>query len=572
MVLVLAMIFSAMLGVMSFAEAETPEAPKELVVSAANLEFNTAVYLYIAVDYSQFGSAAGVSLKITNNKTGEVVVLNPATDITAPANCVAFKYDTIGAKNMGDELTLQALKDGEACGESKVYSILEYALVAQGQGNTKLTNLMVAMLAYGANAQKVMKHEGTYDLSKDYTFVKVTGLASLADSATKAIVERGTKVSATASSADVVWYDQYIQRQGNLSGASVELDTSKSYQSFVALPSSAVGAADGELNGATITGSGVWGVSYKTAGVTATSVLKQEGASVCPDCDRGRITKCTATGCKGTNTNGKDGCAACAYTGYTENCKTCGGTAVLGTATGSMPAWFSGSPGTTARKGDHYGWAPGYFIFGHGYTFRSSKFSSSAVTIAKASKVFTFSITIAADSNDLDCLDYLAWRNGGQGHIAAPNGVLNSGGRLNFLRGDKNGTIYAGSNVACTAVGQTVLLATSSVSGEGPGSFVTVHIVFDFTNEAACPVCGGDGKSGTKNDTDCTACGKDGKCNTMTYYVGESTAPVATVVCPVSDTFFTAGSFDASGTAVAGTVSYMKSMVVTKGNITDYFK
>ena len=175
MVLVLAMIFSAMLGVMSFAEAEAPEAPKELVVSAANLEFNTAVYLYIAVDYSQFGSAAGVSLKITNNKTGEVVVLNPSTDITAPANCVAFKYDTIGAKNMGDELTLQALKDGEACGKSKVYSILEYALKAQGQGDEKLSNLMVAMLAYGANAQKVMKHEGSYDLSKTWGFISVVG-------------------------------------------------------------------------------------------------------------------------------------------------------------------------------------------------------------------------------------------------------------------------------------------------------------------------------------------------------------------------------------------------------------
>ena len=217
MVLVLAMIFSAMLGVMSFAEAETPEAPKELVVSAANLEFNTAVYLYIAVDYSQFGSAAGVSLKITNNKTGEVVVLNPATDITAPSNCVAFKYDTIGAKNMGDELTLQALKDGEACGKSKVYSILEYALVAQGQGNEKLSNLMVAMLAYGANAQKVMKHEGSYDLSKEYSFTKLTAGAYFEDGSTKVIMSEGSapKTATIAGATDkTAWYNTNLDNLG----------------------------------------------------------------------------------------------------------------------------------------------------------------------------------------------------------------------------------------------------------------------------------------------------------------------------------------------------------------------
>ncbi len=175
LVLVLAMIFTAMLGVVSFAEAETPAEPKELVVSSASLEFGTAVYLYIAVNYSEIGSAAGVTLQITNNKTGEVVVLDPATDISAPADSVAFKYDTIGAKNMGDELTLQALKDGVPSGESKIYSILEYALVAQGQGDEKLSNLMVAMLAYGANAQKVMNHEGTYDLAKTWGYISVVG-------------------------------------------------------------------------------------------------------------------------------------------------------------------------------------------------------------------------------------------------------------------------------------------------------------------------------------------------------------------------------------------------------------
>ena len=174
LVLVLAMLFTAMLGVISFGEGET-EATPVLEVSQANLEFGNAVYLYIAVDHSQFETVPAITLKITNNKTGDEVVLSPSTAITAPTNCVAFKYDDLGAKNMGDELTIQALKDGEPSGEPKTYSILEYALKAQAQGDAKLSALMVAMLAYGANAQTVYSHQGTYDLSKTWGLVVVSG-------------------------------------------------------------------------------------------------------------------------------------------------------------------------------------------------------------------------------------------------------------------------------------------------------------------------------------------------------------------------------------------------------------
>ena len=145
LVLVLAMVLSAMLGVVSFAEeAEEPTATLE--VTQANLEFSNSVYLYIAVDYSAIGSADGITLKITNNKTGKSTVLAPNSKITAPTGCVAFKYIDLGSKNMGDELTLQALKDGKASGAAKTYSVLEYALKAQGKGDAKLTKLMDAML------------------------------------------------------------------------------------------------------------------------------------------------------------------------------------------------------------------------------------------------------------------------------------------------------------------------------------------------------------------------------------------------------------------------------------------
>ena len=94
LVLVLAMAFSAMLGITSFAEDAGV-----LVVSQASLEFADNVYLLIAVDYSAVGSADGITLKIKNNKTGEESNIDaPASDITAPTGCVAFKYDDIGAK------------------------------------------------------------------------------------------------------------------------------------------------------------------------------------------------------------------------------------------------------------------------------------------------------------------------------------------------------------------------------------------------------------------------------------------------------------------------------------------
>ena len=213
-ILVLAMAFALMLGVMPLA---ADEATPELSVSAANLEFSNAVYLYIAVDYSQFGSASGITLQITNNVTGATAVLSPNTKIAAPSNCVAFKYTNLGAKNMGDELTLQALKDGEPSGEAKTYSILEYALVAQGEGDAKLTNLVNAMLAYGSKAQIVNKHKGTYDLSKEYSFTKLTAGAYFEDGSTKVIMSEGdaTKTATIAGATDkTCWYNTNLKNLG----------------------------------------------------------------------------------------------------------------------------------------------------------------------------------------------------------------------------------------------------------------------------------------------------------------------------------------------------------------------
>ena len=65
LILVLAMAFSLMLGVIPSAE----EAVGELDISEARVIFGDVVYLLIAVDYTA-ADAEGITLQITNNKTG----------------------------------------------------------------------------------------------------------------------------------------------------------------------------------------------------------------------------------------------------------------------------------------------------------------------------------------------------------------------------------------------------------------------------------------------------------------------------------------------------------------------
>ena len=208
------MAFSLMLAIIPHAE---DVASGDLVISQANLEYAESVYLLVAVNYTAAGSAEGVSLQVTNNKTGEVSVFTPDSSIAAPAGCVAFKLTELGAKNMGDELKLQALKDGKASGESKVYSILEYALKAKNQGDEKLTNLVTAMINYGAKAQKAWNYEGTYDLADtSYSFVKLIG-AKFADGTSKAIMKAGDEaLSATGvgATATTCWYNTELDNLG----------------------------------------------------------------------------------------------------------------------------------------------------------------------------------------------------------------------------------------------------------------------------------------------------------------------------------------------------------------------
>ena len=193
LILSLIFVFSAMIGVIP----ATAEGEATLEVTHAKLELGNAPYLYFAVNYSDFDSYEGIQLKVTNKKTNNTHIYEPLTDVEAPEGCVAFKYLAINWQEMGDELSVQAMKDGKNCGEAKTYSVLEYALKAQSLGDAALSELMVAMLNYGANMQNVMKHAGTYDLFKTYSLVEVQG--GKINKESKIIVERGVKVTASFS-------------------------------------------------------------------------------------------------------------------------------------------------------------------------------------------------------------------------------------------------------------------------------------------------------------------------------------------------------------------------------------
>ena len=222
--LVFAMLFSAFVGIVSFAGAE--DSKPELKVAYANIELANAVYLYIAVDYSDFGSKDGVKLKVTNNVSGVTTTLSPSSKIAAPAGCVAFRYTNIGLTNMGDELTIQAYKDGVASGEAKTYSLLEYALKVHENGSELLVELVEGMIKVGASQQKLSGNYGTYNLGKQWALVVASGAT-----VRKAIVERGSEMALTPKDSDRTAL--YTSALGRLTGNTVV--ASEAYQSYLFL-------------------------------------------------------------------------------------------------------------------------------------------------------------------------------------------------------------------------------------------------------------------------------------------------------------------------------------------------
>ena len=238
LILVLAMLATAMLGITSFAEEEASVATASdaLPVCSARVEFGNTVYLHVAV---KADSADGLKLTITNtvlddDDPDKTVTLDPDTSIDAPDGCIAFRYGKLGAKNMGDKLSLQA-SQGDVVGKAKTYSILEYALTAENENNAELTALVKAMIKYGAKAQVAFGHTGTYALDKSY------GLVSAARSNEgKYIEEIGTTVSFTADTAKTG--DNAVLYDASLTKANSTMTVSKAYKKLVYIGDSQITA------------------------------------------------------------------------------------------------------------------------------------------------------------------------------------------------------------------------------------------------------------------------------------------------------------------------------------------
>ena len=223
LILTLTLLLSAMLGVTSSAEGESGA---ELDITSANLQFASTVYLLVSVDYSAYGidengAMSAVTLTVTGKDGVESAPLSADAEVMAtegfPEGAVGFKYTDLGAKNMGDELTLQAYYNGEKSGDPSVYSVLEYTIKAKETypSDTALALVCDTLIAFGAEAQKSFGYTGDFDLSKNHSLVKLIGGATFSNGLTKAILEEGTESDLTASHytfcKDVIWYNTKMQ-------------------------------------------------------------------------------------------------------------------------------------------------------------------------------------------------------------------------------------------------------------------------------------------------------------------------------------------------------------------------
>ena len=203
--LVLAMLFSALLGVTSFA---ADEEPAKLDIKSANIEFASTVYLLIAVDYTgvyatEAAALAGVKLTVDG------VELTPDKALTededTPDNTVAFKYTKLSAQEMGNELEIKAYAGNNTeADDTTYYSVLEYTICAKSlySDDALLMAVIDTMLNFGAEAQKAFLAEGEtvatkydFDLAKEHGIAIVGGATAESN---KILAEVGTTVSPVA--------------------------------------------------------------------------------------------------------------------------------------------------------------------------------------------------------------------------------------------------------------------------------------------------------------------------------------------------------------------------------------
>ena len=608
-ILALALLISAFVCIVPTAEEERTGS---LEICSANLQFGSNIYLMVAVDYSDLydsydAAKAGVTVKITE-KNGRETILTADDSVAEtdgfPTNSVGFKHTTLPAKGMGDVLTIQAYAGGEASGESIIYSILEYAIKTKSEypDDAPLCNAIDAMIEFGAEAQKAFEHDFDYDLTKDHTIAKLVGGAKFANGYAKTILEEGADpVTATHPdyTSDAIWYNTSLQVRGNEPTLSISY-TGKT-ETYFAAPSSIAGS-NGLDVGAIDTPMYYYGIEYTLRYTESSGKFKNEAPiyvvrdGVVKTTDKAKNDWGTDWWLYGSSipagsesTTGAPAGNALDYTigsekfaNYLKENSTLSDEAV--DALSLVEKWNLKDANSkqyydTFKKAaiaevhtyeEVVAGSTAYGIFDTEgeYLRYTGTHNFNSTIIAKdiynavsayangdttAESSFTITLSMAADGADVSLFKMFSIRNNNHPTDGSSTTVMvgsTKGTRLSFLHPNtsksviKTGYKKDGSSTSGTAI------KTFDISGVEAGScseFVTFHIVFDLAARE------------------------------MRYYSeGNANAPIITVKMPTAldiKAFFGTQNLPSfNGQLNAGNIGYLRTFVVTAGDITDYMK
>ena len=525
LVLAFILVFTALLGMIPTSAAETETG--KLKITKANLEFASTVYLLIAVDYTDVYATAeeamaGVSITVDGER------LTPDASVPAPEGSVGFKYKELSAKEMGDELIIEAFAGDSAEADDFVsYSILEYTIKARETkaDDDYLMNVIDRLLEFGAAAQEAFLPEGEsiatvydYDLTKNHSIAKLVGAVNPKTGDDKVILEEGRDVSVVADGDEA---DDYIFYNTSLAVRASTQATSTAALTY----------AEGSET--------VFAIPAKNA----IMMDSYSGETVYHYGLNGNQTFVTV---------GEDGSL----------------TAVENPINAFLPGVVEANSRTEAAAAlsditaTHHSIIKDGYIYSKGimgYTVTKDALGSYIKPIVEGGqRVFTLSVTVATDSDSYQAVrDWRLYISGSENIVETSSESVKNNGRLGILtynsskaNNTNRNTLVTFYNADATATSDRITVkALDRTSAAGtPGAFTTVHMVINLD---------GDSKDPTNT------------VGSITYYLDDSTEPVATVKMHASDRFFTHGGMRlySGGLTNAKSAIYLKNFVVTPGDI-----